>query len=172
MPCTSPHLTALRTLHFRLLCCMANKQKPENLHSPCSLPECGCFSLCSLMCTSIVIGVCTEQRVVHIQKPLCNSKFTGGVCCAVRVAWCTGLLPAWHASRTLPLATPAPTDCPPKKTASCFSPCHPWQHSWAKHKCLSLLGEAATEGSRGCESGFPRLQSWRDHISEGLFPVS
>lgn len=41
--------------------------------------------------------------------------------------------------RTLPLAAPAPTDCPPKKPVLRFSPC--WQRSWAQHKCFSLLGE-------------------------------
>lgn len=130
------------------------------------------LSVC--MCTSVDIGVCIEQRTAHIQKPLCycSSKFRGGLCCAARVARSTGLLPAWHTTRTLPLAAPVPTDCPPKKTVSCFSPCHHWQRSWTKHKCLSLPGEAATKGSWSCESGFPHLESWRDCISKELFPVS
>lgn len=46
-----------------------------------------------------------------------------------------------------PLAGPTLCCSPPKKTAQLFSPCHRWQHSWAEHKCLSLLEGAATKGS-------------------------
>lgn len=83
-----------------------------------------------------------------------------------------GLLPAWPTTSKFPFGWSCPPlTAPPRKQSSAFHLVIVGSAPGLNTSAPLCWEEQPPKGAGAVRSGFSRLESWRDHISKGLFPA-